>query len=155
MCWRAQTCMQSLLCATEFSSTGIVLSSVTPGNSLGCLLCEWHQPDNSAMPAIQQLSYWCRLNSTGLIGHYLCTRFGGVPSGPRATKGKKMAMKFLNKMSAKDKFSKHIPGLGRSSDEAAQPAEVRQGHAPGACRARNHRPAMLACLWLACDFWHR
>ena len=40
-----------------------------------------------------------------------------MASGPRATKGKKMAMKFLNKMGTKEKFSKHIPGMGQPSEE--------------------------------------
>ena len=52
-----------------------------------------------------------------------------MPSGPRATKGKRMAMKFLNKMSTKDKFSKHIPGLARhSSEEGGASAEVAAAH---------------------------
>ncbi|KAK9802713.1 hypothetical protein WJX73_010173 [Symbiochloris irregularis] len=66
-------------------------------------------------------------------------RFGGLPSGPRATKGKRMAMKFLNKMSAKDKFSKHIPGLGRSSTDGSPPAEGEEGspaHKVGAFASR-------------------
>lgn len=53
-------------------------------------------------------------------------RFGGVASGPRATKGKRMAMKFLNKMSTKDKFSRHIPGMAHTEDPRAS-LEVQYG----------------------------
>ena len=41
----------------------------------------------------------------------------------KESKGKRMAMKFMNKLGSKEKFVKNVPGLGRLTH--SQDAEVR------------------------------